>query len=147
YTLPIFPSVAVDAATGGHEDSALAQSCRQILEATKAELGQADVEIRTAGELGDPSTTMATNTYDGELWGAGPRGGGGFLGLLVGSVSRGLPAQAKCPVVLVPRGAEESRADTDAPVVVASDGSHQGRVAMLRAAEETQRRGAPCRLR
>lgn len=34
YTLPIFPSVAVDAATGGHEDSALAQSCRQILEAT-----------------------------------------------------------------------------------------------------------------
>lgn len=147
YTLPIFPSVAVDAATGGHEDSALAQSCRQILEATKAELGETDVPIHTAVELGDPASVLVDYSHNAELLVAGPRGRGGFLGLLVGSVSRGLPAQAKCPVVLVPRGAEESRAGTDAPVVVASDGSHQGRVAMLRAAEETVRRGSPCRLR
>lgn len=147
YTLPIFPSVAVDAATGGHEDSALAQSCRQILEATKAELGETDVEIRTVVELGDPGSVLVDYSHDAEMLVAGPRGRGGFLGLLVGSVSRGLPAQAKCPVVLVPRGGEESRADTDAPVVVASDGSHQGRVAMLRAAEETQRRSSSCRLR
>lgn len=148
YTLPIFPSVAVDAATGGHEDSALAQSCRQILEATHAELGETgDVEVRTAVELGDPSSVLVDYSHDAELLVAGPRGRGGFLGLLVGSVSRGLPARAKCPVVLVPRGAERSRADTEAPVVVASDGSQQGRVAMLRAAEETVRRGDPCRLR
>lgn len=147
YTLPIFPSVAVDAATGGHEDSALAQSCRQILEATKAELGETDVEVRTAVELGDPASVLVDYSHDASLLVAGPRGRGGFLGLLVGSVSRGLPAQAKCPVVLVPRGAEASRADTKAPVVVASDGSHQGRIAMLRAAEETVRRGAPCQLR
>src|SRR5690625_4711053 len=113
YTLPIFPSVAVDTATGGHEDSALAQSCRQILEATQAELGETDVEIRTAVELGDPATVLIDYSHDAELLVAGPRGRGGFLGLLVGSVSRGLPAQAKCPVVLVPRGAEESRADSD----------------------------------
>src|SRR5690625_2685201 len=55
YTLPIFPSVAVDAATGGHEDSALAQSCRQILEATKAELGDTEgVEVRCNVALGAP---------------------------------------------------------------------------------------------
>lgn len=147
YTLPIFPSVAVDSATGGHEDSALAQSCRQILEATQAELGETDVEIRTAVELGDPGTVLVDYSHDAELLVAGPRGRGGFLGLLVGSVSRGLPAQAKCPVVLIPRGAEASRAETNAPVVVASDGSEQGRVAMLRAAEETQRRASPCRLK
>src|SRR5699024_4774357 len=45
YTLPIVPAVAVDTATGGHEDSALAQACRQILEATRAEQGETDVEI------------------------------------------------------------------------------------------------------
>src|SRR5699024_8360133 len=71
YTLPIFPSVAVDAATGGHEDSALAQSCRQILEATKAELGQTDVEIRTAVELGDPGSVLVDYSYDAELLVAG----------------------------------------------------------------------------
>ncbi|GAA2033492.1 universal stress protein [Yaniella flava] len=147
YTLPIFPSVAVDAATGGHEDSALAQSCRQILEATTAELGETDVEIRTAVEMGDPASVLVDYSYDAELLVAGPRGRGGFLGLLVGSVSRGLPARAQCPVVLVPRGAEASRAGTNAPVVVASDGSEQGRVAMLRAAEEALRRVPTCRLR
>src|SRR5690625_6353663 len=66
YTLPIFPSVAVDAATGGHEDSALAQSCRQILEATKAELGETDVEIRTAVELGDPATVLIDYSHRSE---------------------------------------------------------------------------------
>ena len=148
YTLPIFPSVAVDAATGGHEDSALAQSCRQILEATKAELGDTEgVEVRCNVELGDPSTVLVDYSHDAEMLVAGPRGRGGFLGLLVGSVSRGLPAQAKCPVVLVPRGAETSRAESDAPVVVASDGSEQGRVAMLRAAEEAIHRSDTCRLR
>ena len=148
YTLPIFPSVAVDAATGGHEDSALAQSCRQILEATKAELGDTEgVEVRSNVELGDPATVLVDYSHDADMLVAGPRGRGGFLGLLVGSVSRGLPAQAKCPVVLVPRGAEASRAETDAPVVVASDGSEQGRVAMLRAAEEAIRRSPTCRLR
>src|SRR5690625_5597990 len=114
YTLPVFPSVAIDGATGGHEDSALAQSCRQILEATKAELGDTEgVEIRSNVELGDPATVLVDYSHDAELLVAGPRGRGGFLGLPVGSVSRGLPAQAKCPVVLVPRGAEESRADSD----------------------------------
>lgn len=148
YTLPIFPSVAIDAATGGHEDSALAQSCRQILEATKAELGDTEgVEVRCNVELGDPGTVLVDYSHDAEMLVAGPRGRGGFLGLLVGSVSRGLPAQAKCPVVLVPRGGEISRADSDAPVVVASDGSEQGRVAMLRAAEEAIRRSGTCRLR
>ena len=148
YTLPIFPSVAVDAATGGHEDSALAQSCRQILEATKAELGDTEgVEVRSNVELGDPGTVLVDYSHDAEMLVAGPRGRGGFLGLLVGSVSRGLPAQAECPVVLVPRGAEASRADSDAPVVVASDGSERGRVAMLRAAEEAIHRSPSCRLR
>src|SRR5690625_51495 len=114
YTLPIFPSVAVDAATGGHEDSALAQSCRQILEATKAELGDTEgVDVRCNVELGDPATVLIDYSHDAEMLVAGPRGRGGFLGLLVGSVSRGLPAQAQRAVVLVPRGAEESRADSD----------------------------------
>src|SRR5699024_2457640 len=93
YMIPIFHSVAVVTATGGHEDSALAHSCRQILEATQAELGETDVEIRTAVELGDPATVLIDYSHDAELLVAGPRGRGGFLGLLVGSVSRGLPAQ------------------------------------------------------
>lgn len=146
YTLPIFPSVAIDAGQGSLEDSALAESARQILAATVEALGETDVEIRTAVELGDPATVLVDYSENAELLVAGPRGRGGFLGLLVGSVSRGLPARAKCAVVLVPKGAEESRAGTNAPVVVGSDGSTQGRLAMLRAAEEAKRRGAPLKL-
>src|SRR5690625_233249 len=148
YTLPFFSSVAIDGDTGGHDGPARVQSCREIVEATKAELGDTEgVEVRCNVELGDPGTVLVDYSHDAELLVAGPRGRGGFLGLLVGSVSRGLPAHAKWPVVLVPRGAEASRADSDAPVVVASDGSVQGRVAMLRAAEEAVLRSSSCRLR
>lgn len=146
YALPLFPSVAVDAGHGSIEGSALAESARQILAATVSALGETDVEIRTAVELGDPATVLVAYSENADLLVAGPRGRGGFFGLLVGSVSRSLPAKAKCPVVLVPSGAEESRAETDAPVVVGSDGSAQGRIAMLRAAEEAQRRGTSLKL-
>src|SRR5690625_7689840 len=105
YTLPIFPSVAVDAATGGHEDSALAQSCRQILEATKAELGDTEgVEVRCNVELGDPATVLIDYSHDAEMLVAGRRGRGGFLWLLVGSGSRHSPRQAHCRVVPRQRG-------------------------------------------
>src|SRR5699024_12354419 len=129
------------------KDAARVHSCRQVREPTQAERGERVVEIPSAADVGVPATVLIDYSHDAELLVAGPRGRGAFLGLLVGSVSRGLPAQAKCPVVLVPRGAEETRAGSDAPVVVASDGSLQGRVAMLRAADEALRRSSSCRLR
>lgn len=146
YTLPIFPAVAFDVGYGSMEDSALSEGAREILEATVDKLGDTDVEIRTRVELGDPSTVLVDYSHHADLLVAGPRGRGGFMGLLVGSVSRSLPAHAHCPVVLVPEGGEETRCDTQAAVVVGSDGSAQGRLAMLRAAEEAERRGAPLRL-
>lgn len=146
YTLPIFPSVALDAGYGSMEDSALAEGARQILDATVEKLGPTDVEIRTRVELGDPATVLTDYSAQAKLLVAGSRGRGGFIGLLVGSVSRSLPSHAKCPVVLVPAGAAESRASEKAPVVVGSDGSERGRRAMLRAAEEAQSRGADLRL-
>ncbi|WP_136089851.1 universal stress protein [Auritidibacter ignavus] len=146
YSLPMFPSMVMDSAGGSEHDNALADSARKILEATAEKLGPTDVEIRAATELGDPATVLVDYSEHADLLVAGPRGRGGFLGLLVGSVSRGLPARAKCPVALVPKGAEESRAGTDAPVVVGADGSRQARLAMLRAGEEAMNRGTWVRL-
>ncbi|WP_333481999.1 universal stress protein [Citricoccus sp. NR2] len=146
YTLPIFPSVALDAGYGSMEDSALAEGAQQILAATVEQLGPTDVEIRTRVELGDPATVLTDYSSQAHLLVAGSRGRGGFMGLLVGSVSRSLPSNASCPVVLVPLGAEESRAGDNAPVVVGSDGGERGRLAILRAAEEARCRGADLRL-
>src|SRR5699024_12039859 len=49
--------------------------------------------------------------------------------------------------LLVPVGSEATLAGSDSPVVVASDGSLQVRVALLRAADEALRRRSSCRLR
>ncbi|NJC74058.1 universal stress protein [Planosporangium thailandense] len=89
--------------------------------------------------LGEPAPALLAAAGDAGLLVVGSRGGGGFAGLLAGSVSTRVATQAPCPVVVV-RG----RADHDGgPVVVGVDGSAACDLAAGMAFEEASRRGCP----
>ncbi len=71
------------------------------------ELEQADtdgVEVEGAVGTGPAADVLRQAAKDADLLVVGMRGGGGFMGLLLGSVSQQVAQYAPCPVVLVPLG-------------------------------------------
>ena len=58
---------------------------------------------------GHPVEVLRDQARDADMVVVGTRGRGGFAGLLLGSVSQALAQHAPCPLVIVPRPANESR--------------------------------------
>lgn len=75
---------------------------------------------------------------DSDLLVVGARGRGGFVGLLLGSVSRYCIARASCPVAVV----RPSEGPSEGRIVVGVDGSPESRSALRWACEEARRRHA-----
>jgi nucleotide-binding universal stress UspA family protein len=67
------------------------------------------VEIEREPVVGAPAQTLIEAGRDAELLVLGSRGHGGFVGLLLGSVSHQVAQHPPCPVVILP-SPEESRA-------------------------------------
>ena len=60
------------------------------------------VDIRTSVEEGkNPAKVLIERSKEADLLVVGSRGHGGFVGMLLGSVSQHLVAHAQCPVVVV----------------------------------------------
>jgi nucleotide-binding universal stress UspA family protein len=118
------------------EDDALTALRAYVADA----LGEADVELRTICEL--PGRGLVQAAQGASMLVVGARGLGGFKELLIGSVSRYCLHHATCPVAVVHRGGSGSPGG-DAKVVVGIDGSEASRRALLWAADEAARRGAP----
>jgi nucleotide-binding universal stress UspA family protein len=76
---------------------------RQLRSAV-AELGDG-VEIEIDALAGDPADTLLELSRRLDLLVCGSRGYGPLRAVLLGSVSRRLAAEARCPVVVLPRGA------------------------------------------
>ncbi len=69
--------------------------------------GQGDVEVD--GFIGDPADVLVDLTQHLDLLVCGSRGYGPLRAVLLGSVSRRGVDDARCPVIVVPRGVWESR--------------------------------------
>lgn len=65
-----------------------------------------DVTVHTKAMRGQPATVLVAASNGAALLVVGPRGLGGFKGLMLGSVSDYVVSHANCPVVVV-RGEED----------------------------------------
>jgi nucleotide-binding universal stress UspA family protein len=66
------------------------------------------LEIERSAVEGPPAQTLITSAQDAELLVLGSRGRGGFLGLLLGSVSQQCAQHPPCPVVILPPEATQA---------------------------------------
>ncbi len=81
-----------------------------IQEGAEKTMEQAIASVDTAGVVvnpivteGDPASTLLDAAKGAEMLVVGSRGHGGFMGLLLGSVSQKVIHHAPCPVLVVPQ--------------------------------------------
>ncbi|MEW1980389.1 universal stress protein [Citricoccus sp. NPDC079358] len=146
YTMPVFAASALEAGYGVPDDTMIRDGAMQVLQGVVNQLGRLEVPLVHRVEMGDAAGVLVDYSANANLLVAGTRGRGGFFGRLLGSVASALPAHAKCPVVIVPKGEHASRAAAGVPVIVGVDGSEQGRIAALAAALEAEVRQSPLRV-
>ena len=85
------------------------KAAERLLEQVAMDAGVAEADRRVA--VGLPSERLAelADEEDAELIVVGSRGRGAFKAAFLGSVSNSLVGVARCPVVIVPRGAVDVR--------------------------------------
>jgi nucleotide-binding universal stress UspA family protein len=91
----------------------------------RARASQPGVSVVALGQVGDPRAVLADLARDASALVVGSRGRGSLAGLLLGSVSVALAAQAPCPLVVV-RPHPDAVAFNDLSVVVGLDGDREG---------------------
>lgn len=136
-----WPSTGLGAmeAIGFLMEGLAADSAEVLAAAEKTARAQAPgVTLRVESRLGAPVASIVEVSARYELVVIGSRGLGGFKGMLLGSVSTGVVANALTDVVVV-RG--EAAPDPAAPVVVGVDPSPAGQRALEAAFAAAQRRG------
>jgi len=73
-----------------------------LLQVIKEELGdEPPVLVQPRVKQGRPAKVLIEESADADLLVVGPRGHGGFAGLVLGSVSQHVAAYAKCPVAVI----------------------------------------------
>jgi nucleotide-binding universal stress UspA family protein len=85
----------------------LERAAQRLVETVVEEVaGDAGVEVEAVAVEGPAATALIDAARDAELLVVGSRGRGGFLGLLLGSVSHQVAQHAPCPVVIDRRAAD-----------------------------------------
>ena len=132
-----------DSVRPDHLDPAMFEAAgRTILKAATAILaGQGHVTppVRSLLIHDDAAPALLRAAQDAGLLVVGSRGRGGFVGLLLGSVSRRCVEHAPCPIAVVPSGSEPAG---DGRVVVGVDGSQPSYDALHWAVAEAVDRNA-----
>lgn len=74
----------------------------ELLKVIHEELGEdPPVRVQPMVKHGNPAQVLIEESEDANLLVVGPRGHGGFAGLVLGSVSQHVAAYARCPVAVV----------------------------------------------
>jgi nucleotide-binding universal stress UspA family protein len=119
----------------------LAKDSAEILNTAESTVRRAipDLDVHVESHLGAPVATIVDLTSRFDVVVVGSRGLGGFKGMLLGSVSTGVVANALCTAVVV-RGETDLDSDDVAPVVVGVDASNSGQAALAEAFAAAERR-------
>ena len=107
---PLAGGAGVFAPSGLEEDverlrSASAAAAERVLSDALERMGDAataDIEIESDAVEGSPAEALIDAGRSAELLVLGSRGRGGFVGLLLGSVSQQCAQHPPCPVVILP---------------------------------------------
>ena len=99
-TAAAFPEGPVTPFDNGMAD-AMRQGAEELLARAVSEADAGDLPIEQRLVEGPAASALIEAAKDAELLVVGPRGHGGFTGLLLGSVSQQLANHAPCPVVIV----------------------------------------------
>jgi len=86
----------------------LERAAQRLVESVVADVvpDDAGVDVQPVAAEGPAATVLIDAARDAELLVVGPRGHGGFLGLLLGSVRMQVAQHAPCPVVIDRRAAD-----------------------------------------
>ena len=85
----------------------LQQAAEQTLAEAVGAVDDKGVAINRIVTEGDPASALIDAAQGAEMLVVGSRGHGGFVGLLLGSVSHKVIHHAPCPVLVVPHEREE----------------------------------------
>ncbi len=155
YSVPSFTAAALDGGYAALDDTAIADGARAVLDEAVQRLSGRGVPVASTVATGDAAAVLVGMSREASVVVVGTRGGGGFAGRLLGTVSSALPAHAHCPTVVVPFR-EDGKLDPgrnadlwgpdgiDRPqnevhrIVVGVDGSPAAEVALRRAIKEAK---------
>ncbi|MEV7965939.1 universal stress protein [Sphaerisporangium sp. NPDC088356] len=123
----------------GFRESLSDQSRGVLHEATKAAHDRVPgLRVETASPQGRVRTELLNEARDADELVVGTRGLGGFMGLVLGSVSMGVAGHAECPVVVAGHPQKTAHGE----IAVGHDGSPESEAALEYAFEEAYLRGA-----
>lgn len=93
----------------------LADGARATLEEviSRVDAGRLPEPVVATLREGAPAPALVEASRDADLVVVGSRGHGGFVGLLLGSVSQQVASHSHCPVVIVPAADDEEQDDGD----------------------------------
>ncbi|WP_067780099.1 universal stress protein [Actinomyces vulturis] len=130
YSLPSFTAAALDGGYAAVDDAAIRQGAQAVLDTAMKRAEGRGIEVTSSLEAGDPAGVLVDLSAHVDLLVVGTRGGGGFAGRLLGTVSLAVPAHAHCPTVVVPRHTGGTAFTPVERIVVGVDGSDSARNAL-----------------
>lgn len=95
-------------------------SAEAVLDEARRLLYEYNGTVEYVAEIGDAAGALVGLTKRAEIAVVGTRGRGGFTGRVLGSVSVALASHAHCPTIVV-----SERLNSDGPITVAVEGSHE----------------------
>jgi nucleotide-binding universal stress UspA family protein len=128
--------------SGPEIDGALIREARSEVDAAarRAARRHPGLRVTTGVVAGAPAGVLVEESATADVLVVGPRGTGGFVGLVTGSVATQVATRARCPVLVAHR--PNAGPDTpEGPVVVGVDGSPHSARAVGFAFDEASRRG------
>lgn len=103
WSYPVVPGRGIVPPAAALPTDVLRREAEELLESTLAAIGGAETEavVRLVAVEGTPTKVLVEASENAQLLVVGSRGHGGFVGLMLGSVSQQCALHAHCPVVIV----------------------------------------------